>query len=195
MVYHAHVSSALIENRRTEGNYLFNDATSTFYLWLFGVGLIFKRDKNLCQYLKKATLSDLQQGVFYMYQPIDMSYSFRLAAASDRQDGAYHDPCYMICGVLHSTMNSFMRAPMENHGTSIGRPATDQSRSESCIKPLYCLSALTLMVKLFLLVLCVLNTSLTIHSTHLRLYGVGHMVKDHSDIERGNPLQPGPALS
>ena len=22
----------------------------------------------------------------------------------------------------------------------------------------------------------------------LRLYGVGHMVKDHSDIERGNPL-------
>ena len=29
------------------------------------------------------------------------------------------------------------------------------------------------------------------HSTHfyLRLYGVGHMVKDHSDSERGNPLQ------
>ena len=31
---------------------------------------------------------------------------------------------------------------------------------------------------------------LTTHSTHfiLRLYGVGHMVKDHSDSERGNPL-------
>ena len=30
------------------------------------------------------------------------------------------------------------------------------------------------------------------HSTHfiLRIYGVGHMVKDHSDIERGNPLLP-----
>ena len=30
------------------------------------------------------------------------------------------------------------------------------------------------------------------HSTHfiLRLYGVGHMVKDHSDSERGNPLPP-----
>ena len=29
---------------------------------------------------------------------------------------------------------------------------------------------------------------LTTHSTHfiLRLYGVGHMVKDHSDSERGN---------
>ena len=31
---------------------------------------------------------------------------------------------------------------------------------------------------------------LTTHSTHviLRLYGVEHMVKDHSDSERGNPL-------
>ena len=30
------------------------------------------------------------------------------------------------------------------------------------------------------------------HSTHfiLRLYGVGHMVKDHADSERGNPLLP-----
>ena len=33
---------------------------------------------------------------------------------------------------------------------------------------------------------------LTTHSIHfnLRLYGVGHMVKDHSDSERGNPLPP-----
>ena len=33
---------------------------------------------------------------------------------------------------------------------------------------------------------------LTTHSTHfiLRLYGVRHMVKDHSDSERGNPLLP-----
>ena len=34
---------------------------------------------------------------------------------------------------------------------------------------------------------------LTTHSTHfifLRLYGVGHMVKDHSASERGNPLPP-----
>ena len=30
------------------------------------------------------------------------------------------------------------------------------------------------------------------HSTHfyLRLYGIRHMVKDHSDSERGNPLPP-----
>ena len=25
---------------------------------------------------------------------------------------------------------------------------------------------------------------------YLQLYGVGHIVKDHSDSERGNPLQP-----
>ena len=25
---------------------------------------------------------------------------------------------------------------------------------------------------------------------YLRLYGVGHMLKDHSDSERGNPLPP-----
>ena len=33
---------------------------------------------------------------------------------------------------------------------------------------------------------------LTTHSTHflLRLYGVRHMIKDHSDRERGNPLPP-----
>ena len=33
---------------------------------------------------------------------------------------------------------------------------------------------------------------LKMHSTHfiLRLYGVGHMVKDHSDSERGNLLPP-----
>ena len=33
---------------------------------------------------------------------------------------------------------------------------------------------------------------LTTHSTHfiLRLYGVRHMVKDHSDSERGNQLPP-----
>ena len=33
---------------------------------------------------------------------------------------------------------------------------------------------------------------LATHSTHfyLRLYGVGHMVDDHSDSERGKPLPP-----
>ena len=29
-----------------------------------------------------------------------------------------------------------------------------------------------------------------LNTLYLRLYGVGHMVKYHSDSERGNPLQP-----
>ena len=30
----------------------------------------------------------------------------------------------------------------------------------------------------------------TLNTFYLRLYDVGHMVKDHSDSERGNPLPP-----
>ena len=30
----------------------------------------------------------------------------------------------------------------------------------------------------------------TLNTFYLRLYGVGHMVKDHSDSETGNPLPP-----
>ena len=29
-----------------------------------------------------------------------------------------------------------------------------------------------------------------LNTFYVRLYGVGHMVKDHSDSERGNPLPP-----
>ena len=29
-----------------------------------------------------------------------------------------------------------------------------------------------------------------LNTFYVRLYGVGHMVKDHSDSERGNPLSP-----
>ena len=29
-----------------------------------------------------------------------------------------------------------------------------------------------------------------LNTFYLRLYGFGHMVKDHSDSERGNPLPP-----
>ena len=30
----------------------------------------------------------------------------------------------------------------------------------------------------------------TLNTFYLRLYGVGYMVKDHSDSEKGNPLPP-----
>ena len=35
---------------------------------------------------------------------------------------------------------------------------------------------------------CIFNDAL--NTFYLRLYGVRHMVKDHSDCERGNPLHP-----
>ena len=34
-----------------------------------------------------------------------------------------------------------------------------------------------------------------LNTFYLRLYGVGHMVKDHSDSERGNPMPPHGLLS
>ena len=30
----------------------------------------------------------------------------------------------------------------------------------------------------------------TLNTFYLRLYGIGYMVKDHSDSEKGNPLPP-----
>ena len=35
---------------------------------------------------------------------------------------------------------------------------------------------------------CLFNDAL--NTFYVRLYGVGHMVKDHSESERGNPLLP-----
>ena len=61
----------------------------------------------------------------------------------------------------------------------------------------YCVVFLTLFVSISLLVLkregrkegnVFFNNAL--NTFYLRLYGVGHMVKDHSDSERGNPLLP-----
>ena len=38
------------------------------------------------------------------------------------------------------------------------------------------------------LIICLFNNAL--NTFYLRLYGVSHMVKDHSDSEKGNPLPP-----
>ena len=35
---------------------------------------------------------------------------------------------------------------------------------------------------------CLFNN--TLNTFYIQLYGVGHMVKDHSDSEKGNPLLP-----
>ena len=57
-----------------EGNVLFNDALNTFYLRLYGVGHMVKYSSNSERKPAAATwatLSDLQQGLFYMHHPTD----------------------------------------------------------------------------------------------------------------------------
>ena len=76
--------------------FLFNDALNTFYLWLYGVGIM--------------DLSDSERG-----NPLPhMGYSFRLAArvilyaSYHRQDNTYHGLCYTSCGALAGTRNNSM---------------------------------------------------------------------------------------
>ena len=57
-----------------EGNILFNDALTTFYLWLYGVGHMVKDHSDSERKPAAstwATLSDYQQGFFYMHHPTD----------------------------------------------------------------------------------------------------------------------------
>ena len=89
-------------NGRKEGIVLFNNALSTFYLWLYGVKHMVndhsdsEREETCCRH---------------------MGYSFRLAArvllyaSSHRQDNTYHGLCYTSRGALAGTRNSSMGSP------------------------------------------------------------------------------------
>ena len=58
-----------------EGNILFNDALNTFYLRLYGVRHMLKDHSDSERKPAAATwatLSDKQQGFFYMHHPTDM---------------------------------------------------------------------------------------------------------------------------
>ena len=73
---------------RKEGNVLFNDALSTFYLRLYGVKDHSAREETRCRH---------------------MGYSFWVAARvllyawSHRHDNTYHSFCYTSCGALAGT--------------------------------------------------------------------------------------------
>ena len=57
-----------------EGNVLFNNTLNTFYLRLYGIGHIVKDHSDSERKPTAATwatLSDQQQGLFYMHNPID----------------------------------------------------------------------------------------------------------------------------
>ena len=103
-----------------------------------------------------------------------MGYSFRvvarvlLYASSHRQDDKYHGLCYTSRGALAGTRNNQAqrRGSISFHLDLRLNTTGVEGRKDMFY--------------------------LTTHSTHfiLRLYGDGHMVKDHSDGERGNPLPP-----
>ena len=91
------------ENQERERNVLFNDALNTFYLRLYGIGLIVRKETH-CRHI---------------------GYSYRLTARvllyapSHRQDSTYHGLCYTSRGALAGTRNSSMGPP---HEGSIRRP-------------------------------------------------------------------------
>ena len=101
---------------------------------------------------------------------------FRVAAKyllyvpSHRQDSTYHSLCYTSCGALAGMRNSLMGPPRGIDpviGCQIKVFVWKCGRKEGNV---------------------LFNDALK--TFYLRLYGVGHMVKDHSDSERGNPLPP-----
>ena len=82
----------LQEGGRNEGNVLFNDALSTFYLRLYGVGHMVEDH------------SDSERG-----NPLLFPARVLLYTPSHRQDSTYHSLCYTSRGALAGTKNSTMK--------------------------------------------------------------------------------------
>ena len=83
---------------RKEGNVLFNDTLNTFYLRLYGIGHMVKdHSERKHTTATWATLSDEQQGFFYIHHP------------TDRISHTYI--CYTSRGALAGMRNSFMGQP------------------------------------------------------------------------------------
>ena len=105
-----------------------------------------------------------------------MGCSFRLAAKvvlyalPHRQDSTYHDFCYTSRGALARTRNNSMSPPISMR----------VDRMQLLNKYFFVRPAPLKLTK-EMLYLTTLST---------RLYGVGHIVMDHSDSERANPLPP-----
>ena len=99
-----------------------------------------------------------------------------------------HGLCYTSRGALAGTRNSSIVPPWRidptNHGTMSERP---YHRATSCYAYIYNYMHITGKGK-GRKEICFFNDAL--NTFYLRLYGVRHMVKEHSDSKRGNPLPP-----
>ena len=177
-----------------EGNVLFNDALNTLYLRLYGVGHMVKEGRKDMFYLQTHSTHFI-----YSYMASDIwlrtilivrketrcrhiGYSYRLTARfllyapSHRQDNTYHGLCYTSRGALVGTRNSWMGPP---HEGSIRRPIAPRANA----LPLSYVPLLATKEGNGFF-----NDAL--NTLYLRLYGVEHIAKDHSDSQRGNPLPP-----
>ena len=104
-----------------------------------------------------------------------MGYSFWLAARNllytpyRRQNSTYNVLCNTSHGALAGTRNSSIgprrRIDPMIYGTNSGCSMTGRKEGNVLFND-------------------------TLNTFYLRLYGVRHMVKDHSDSEKGNPLPP-----
>ena len=93
-----------------EGNVLFNDALNTFYLRLYGVIPLRKRE--------------MKPAAGHRGYSIRLGARVLLYASSHRQDNTYHSLCYTSRGALDGTRNSSMGPP---HEGSIRRPMSEFS--------------------------------------------------------------------
>ena len=126
-----------------------------------------------------------------------MGYSFRLTARfflyapSHRQDSTYHSLCYTSCGALAGMRNSSV-GPLNVfylwfRSTWRTRSPVARSRGLRGSTP-HSLSTWQLSPEWERERNVLFNDAL--NTFYLRLYGVRHMVMDHSDSEKGNQLPP-----
>ena len=161
---------------------VFNDAFNIFYLWLYGVKHMVKdhsdskRGNPLLPHVLLFPISS--KGFFYMHHPT--------------QDSTYHRLCYtsrVHAGtrnrlvVHHEGLIRWPITPWADTypGATSHSPSSQKAVSEWSQNALAGWFSHQERNVLF---------NDTLNTFYLRLYGITHMVKDHSDSERGNPLPP-----
>ena len=155
-----------------ERNVLFNDALNTFYLRLYGVRHMVKDH------------SDSEKGNPLPPHRLLLSINSKvlLYAPSHRQDNTYHGLCYTSRGALAGTRNSSMVILLSGMDILVDVMFVLLAGDEANPKQTW-QQSLSFQEGGVLF-----NDAL--NTFYLRLYGVGHKVKDPSDSERGNPMPP-----
>ena len=107
-----------------------------------------------------------------------------LYAPSHRQDNTYHSLYYTSRGALAGMRNIDPTTHCTMSKVQLQRLHHEPVLPEICTEEMFCRGRNCSWSERNVLFNDALNTF------YLRLYGVRHMVKDHSDSEKGNPLPP-----